>query len=453
MIGTPFEIKNDEIHNKRISKRDRKENEEYALNEKGQRRFHGAFTGGFNAGYNNTVGSEAGFTPAQFDRNKKYTVFDIMDEEDLGDHIQGQTIQTKEGYDTLGENHSEAVKNQLAQGALAAMIPDELIVAPKSSIGYKLLKKLGWDERSKRNLNFTMEDEGQSDDSIDFDKIEGLDISDFINESAVNGESSGKTDEVSQRKRDAKIKKKLQSSKTEKPIVIKKDYENFFKGNFKYKTDKYGIGYIPTSQDFMLEKKRQELLSGTDNNKITMGKLNYDDGVYQEDDKDNLEIMDEIGHEVQDKIKEKQMQNLFHTREEKNDFYSNGFLPKDFIEETKIKVPHDFDPNWRKRQGGVQLQGIDSTITLNKRKLDANKRAMILGEEIPEAALRQVQQKDIPSSKNDNQKANLQSRFSVGGELLPDKMGNKEEDNLQGTKHLLVDIPFKKDKEKVQRFK
>ena len=34
--------------------------------ENGKRRFHGAFTGGFSAGYWNTVGSRDGWTPAQF---------------------------------------------------------------------------------------------------------------------------------------------------------------------------------------------------------------------------------------------------------------------------------------------------------------------------------------------------------------------------------------------------
>jgi len=43
MIGTPFEIKNDEIHNRWVEKRDK---HEYALDQKGRRMFHGAFTGG-----------------------------------------------------------------------------------------------------------------------------------------------------------------------------------------------------------------------------------------------------------------------------------------------------------------------------------------------------------------------------------------------------------------------
>ena len=34
--------------------------------EQGRRRFHGAFTGGFSAGYFNTVGSEEGWKPSTY---------------------------------------------------------------------------------------------------------------------------------------------------------------------------------------------------------------------------------------------------------------------------------------------------------------------------------------------------------------------------------------------------
>ena len=40
--------------------------EQVATDKQGRRRFHGAFTGGFSAGYFNTVGSEEGWTPATF---------------------------------------------------------------------------------------------------------------------------------------------------------------------------------------------------------------------------------------------------------------------------------------------------------------------------------------------------------------------------------------------------
>ncbi|KAH8833057.1 hypothetical protein DL96DRAFT_1677302 [Flagelloscypha sp. PMI_526] len=60
--------------------------------EQGRRRLHGAFTGGFSAGYFNTVGSKEGWTPSTFvssrnDRSKKKQARpeDFMDEEDLQD--------------------------------------------------------------------------------------------------------------------------------------------------------------------------------------------------------------------------------------------------------------------------------------------------------------------------------------------------------------------------------
>ncbi|CAI2360364.1 unnamed protein product [Moneuplotes crassus] len=453
MIGTPFEIKNDEIHNKRVSKKDRGQNDEYALNEKGQRRFHGAFTGGFHAGYNNTVGSEAGFKPAQFDRNKKYTVFDIMDEEDLGDHIQGQTIQTKEGFDTLGDGIKSELKNQLAHGALASMIPDELIVAPKSSIGYKLLKKLGWNERSKKNKHFTMEDE-ESDDSVDFDKM-GLEVSDFINADAINNKSGVGVSSLAEKKGNKKIREKLKEKTKHETKIIKKDYDNYYKGSLKFKTEKYGLGYIPTSQDYIREKNRQinefgeetdkSIVEGKDN-RIDMGKLDFDGLVYHNEDKAEMEIMDEIGHDVQDKIKDKQMQNLFKSREEKNDFYSHGFLQTEKIEESKILVPKDYDPQWRRNQNMANPYAGKHSFSSRGRKLDANKRAELLGEgpAVPT-------NKDVPTY--DPNPSNLDSKFSSSGmDLLPEHM-MKKEDNLKGTKHLLVDIPFKDDKNKVQRFK
>jgi hypothetical protein len=41
-------------------------NEDEVVDEQGRRRFHGAFTGGFSAGYFNSVGSAEGWKPAAF---------------------------------------------------------------------------------------------------------------------------------------------------------------------------------------------------------------------------------------------------------------------------------------------------------------------------------------------------------------------------------------------------
>ncbi|OMJ09976.1 G patch domain-containing protein 1-like protein [Smittium culicis] len=64
--------------------------EQIAVDENGLKKFHGAFTGGFSAGYFNTVGSAEGWTPSNFVSSRsnraKYTQQkpeDFMDREDL----------------------------------------------------------------------------------------------------------------------------------------------------------------------------------------------------------------------------------------------------------------------------------------------------------------------------------------------------------------------------------
>lgn len=82
LIGTLFE-------EEEIQKKSNIYNQE-ARDEKGRKRFHGAFTGGFSAGYFNTVGTKEGWAPsARFVSTKgsrakvSQSILDYMDEEDL----------------------------------------------------------------------------------------------------------------------------------------------------------------------------------------------------------------------------------------------------------------------------------------------------------------------------------------------------------------------------------
>lgn len=66
--------------------------EQVAKDAQGRRRFHGAFTGGFSAGFFNTVGSLEGWTPAEFKssrgdkaESKTQRPEDYMDDEDMGE--------------------------------------------------------------------------------------------------------------------------------------------------------------------------------------------------------------------------------------------------------------------------------------------------------------------------------------------------------------------------------
>jgi hypothetical protein len=103
------------------------------------------------------------------------------------------------------------------------------------------------------------------------------------------------------------------------------------------------------------------------------------------------------------------------------------------VKETAIIVPKEYDPFWKVKQTD---RDVGSAISIVQRKLDANKRAEILGETTFKA-----------------EKHKLESKFSTGEATLAEKMVESTRDNLSGTKHLLVDIPFKSDAKKVQRFK
>ncbi|KAI8327461.1 hypothetical protein BD560DRAFT_418055 [Blakeslea trispora] len=128
--------------------------------EHGRRRFHGAFTGGFSAGYFNTVGSKEGWEPSQYvssrtarNERKEAKPEDFMDEEDLQDLANTQKLVTTEEFDVFGSTERElAARRQWRQqqeekGAGMELIGDSLMqmLGPsRDSIGVQLLRKMGW---------------------------------------------------------------------------------------------------------------------------------------------------------------------------------------------------------------------------------------------------------------------------------------------------------------------
>ncbi|KAF5375309.1 hypothetical protein D9757_009683 [Collybiopsis confluens] len=119
--------------------------------EKGRRRLHGAFTGGFSAGYFNTVGSKEGWAPQTFvssrsDRAKKKQVKpeDFMDEEDLQDLADSREIvDTTDEMDLAGGNRTEE-QNEDETDPLTSTLQNAMLPATKDSVGASILKKMGW---------------------------------------------------------------------------------------------------------------------------------------------------------------------------------------------------------------------------------------------------------------------------------------------------------------------
>ncbi|WVR08224.1 hypothetical protein IAU60_005271 [Kwoniella sp. DSM 27419] len=114
--------------------------------EQGRRRFHGAFTGGFSAGYFNTVGSKEGWAPSTFKSSrgnraaKVQKAEDFMDEEDLQALRDDRRL---ENTDTFRSDRLGGTQDELAGKTLPSSL-ESLIAPANSSIGEKLLQKQGW---------------------------------------------------------------------------------------------------------------------------------------------------------------------------------------------------------------------------------------------------------------------------------------------------------------------
>ncbi|KAI0839977.1 DUF1604-domain-containing protein [Hypoxylon sp. FL0890] len=116
--------------------------------ERGRKRLHGAFTGGWSAGYFNTVGSKEGWTPSTFVSSrsnrrkddsaaKQQRPEDFMDEEDLADAAEAQKLQTAQGFAGLGSTDEDGLMRP--GGGLA-----DLFRVQGETMGVKLLRRMGW---------------------------------------------------------------------------------------------------------------------------------------------------------------------------------------------------------------------------------------------------------------------------------------------------------------------
>ncbi|KAF8892162.1 hypothetical protein BD779DRAFT_95881 [Infundibulicybe gibba] len=119
--------------------------------EKGRRRLHGAFTGGFSAGYFNSVGSKEGWTPSNFvssrgDRAKQKTARpeDFMDEEDLQELKDSRKlVDTTDEMDLTAGTGGASTEDSGADSITRAL-ETTLLPPPTESAGARILKKMGW---------------------------------------------------------------------------------------------------------------------------------------------------------------------------------------------------------------------------------------------------------------------------------------------------------------------
>uniref|UniRef100_A0A0K0F7D5 G-patch domain-containing protein n=1 Tax=Strongyloides venezuelensis TaxID=75913 RepID=A0A0K0F7D5_STRVS len=185
LYGHPVEIIEDE-DNAGVNKRAKKPHEEIVTDEKGRQRFHGAFTGGFSAGYFNTVGSKHGWVPTSFTSTKnKRTNFegqkreDFMDDEDLSEFgIVSSRLKLKSDYDPINKDKRQP---KFVANSLEFHLEGMLSLKNDINMGVNILKSMGWkfgqgigEKLSRKNLEKMRVLERQK-NGFDIEKVKEFD--------------------------------------------------------------------------------------------------------------------------------------------------------------------------------------------------------------------------------------------------------------------------------------
>uniref|UniRef100_T1JTS5 G patch domain-containing protein n=1 Tax=Tetranychus urticae TaxID=32264 RepID=T1JTS5_TETUR len=359
---------------------------------KGRRRFHGAFTGGFSAGYFNTVGTEKGWIPSQYVSKKeerwdkklvKSKPEDFMDDEDFSLFgIAPKKVHTK---DDFKGPQTEAFAGLRDPKASLTDVLRDIIKPTTQSIGVRLFTAM---KRGRRYKGAFLKPKSTG-------KVYGCSIPPEFTRN--NDENDDFIDE---------------------PIV----QAEIFSLPYTPKNDFFGIGYKPLKSGFSDELEKAvpltAILSGNKRLKITgeafgYGALEDDDDyaddalIYSKEDLSNYDF--EIGS-----IKKNEPKPSTSAVTYSNKGSLLGFVKVtriDPLESSKSKLP-EIPKNWRphppflksKRASrwnqppptkeNYQNKSMDlsapSTIaspkSLNKHEMkpqmNANARAIILGEEV-----------------------------------------------------------------------
>jgi G patch domain-containing protein 1 len=148
LIGTPLVDLIPE--DKKFSNKPKRVEEQIVTDERGRQRFHGAFTGGFSAGYFNSVGTKEGWQPSVFKSSRQersargqQRAEDFMDDEDFGDHgIAPRLLAVKTDY----KDQSTNAEQQAIKRNNQVLFYDDLIKPVRSTVGVRMLKRMGWRE-------------------------------------------------------------------------------------------------------------------------------------------------------------------------------------------------------------------------------------------------------------------------------------------------------------------
>lgn len=113
-----------------------------------QPRFHGAFTGGFSAGYFNTVGTKEGWKPSQV-KKRDQKLEDFMDDEDHANW--GGPTRLRDDYNSKTSAPTESPTDDMTSAtkrdSRTPFLPvKSMLEISHQTVGPRLLRRLGWRE-------------------------------------------------------------------------------------------------------------------------------------------------------------------------------------------------------------------------------------------------------------------------------------------------------------------
>ncbi|XP_039965122.1 G patch domain-containing protein 1 homolog [Bactrocera tryoni] len=412
--------------------------DQIVTDENGKRRFHGAFTGGFSAGYWNTVGSQEGWTPATFKSSRSEKAAqrqqqrpdDFMDDEDRGEFgIAPQRLQTRAEYTSFEPELNRKRKLMTTHSGPIPGKPvlEQLIVPNNVKISERILKSMGWrpgqgigprqtrkEKKSARSRNqremYVMQQYGYQPNA-----------------------SATKSPEHSD---DAGGETESSDEETDKITFAPDDYEPYV---CLAKKDRFGLGYRGSlSRDPVLSNAQGVVASdrhinlfepaleavGKNNKKISFKGQAFGVGALEDEDEDIYarDDMSRYDFSLEDRKPQKKKVII-----EQDQLVVDGFSacknPLRSKNPENIVVPANFTPrNWAERKSRFQpidakraeeLESYFKKVEHAKNRLNPDERAELLGEE------RQIEEQPTTSTHSRAEQANNQRQSKANPDLQP----------------------------------
>lgn len=313
--------------------------DQYAYDAQGRRRFHGAFTGGFSAGYFNTVGTRDGWKPQQFKSSRaskakaiEQQPEDFMDEEDVSIFgIAPKGIRANSDYEHHGQKgtkrgRAEAISNQSMS---YNPVLKELLRPVKETVGILLLKKMGWKPGQGIGNRVTKKEKIKAKQQIEKIKVYGCSLPNS-KDMDTDDHMDDSDDEISE------------------ITFAPDDYEPF---KFKGKDNYFGIGYSGLNRQTVLSSQNNTEPKYESSNKslpifghaFGVGAFEADDDdIYEKDDMSRYDSV--LGPERKSKTRWSKED----SSNKKDSNCIDGFVPAtDKLNNRKIFAPPHLPKDYR----------------------------------------------------------------------------------------------------------